>query len=53
MLGNVMGSNRAHIDHALDLIAQSGNCKIGMVGLNFKPGTDDLRESPLVAVADG
>ncbi len=52
MLGNVMGSNRAHIDHALDLVAQSGKRKIGMVGLSFKPGTDDLRESPLVAVAE-
>jgi len=52
MLGNVMGSNRAHIDHALDLVAQSGKRKIGIVGLSFKPGTDDLRESPLVTVAE-
>jgi GDP-mannose 6-dehydrogenase len=52
MLGNVMGSNRAHIDHALDLVAQSGKRRIGMVGLSFKPGTDDLRESPLVTVAE-
>jgi len=52
MLGNVMGSNRAHIDHALDLVALSGKRKIGMVGLSFKPGTDDLRESPLVTVAE-
>jgi GDP-mannose 6-dehydrogenase len=52
MLGNIMGSNRAHIDHALDLVAQSGKRKIGMVGLSFKPGTDDLRESPLVTVAE-
>ena len=52
MLGNVMGSNRAHIDHALDLVAQSGRRRIGLVGLSFKPGTDDLRESPLVTVAE-
>jgi GDP-mannose 6-dehydrogenase len=52
MLGNIMGSNRAHIDHALDLVAQSGKRKIGMIGLSFKPGTDDLRESPLVTVAE-
>jgi GDP-mannose 6-dehydrogenase len=52
MLGNVMGSNRAHVDHALDLVAQSGRRKVGMVGLSFKPGTDDLRESPLVTVAE-
>jgi GDP-mannose 6-dehydrogenase len=52
MLGNVAGSNRAHIDHALDLVTASGKRKIGMLGLSFKTGTDDLRESPLVAVAE-
>ncbi|MGB5104083.1 MAG: UDP binding domain-containing protein, partial [Steroidobacteraceae bacterium] len=52
MLGNVMGSNRAHIDHALDLVMRSGKRKVGMIGLSFKPGTDDLRESPLVIVAE-
>jgi len=52
MLGNVMGSNRAHIDHALDLVMNSGKKKVGMLGLSFKAGTDDLRESPLVTVAE-
>ena len=52
MLGNVLGSNRAHIDHALDLVCASGRRRVGMVGLSFKAGTDDLRESPLVAVAE-
>lgn len=52
MLGNIMGSNRAHIDHALDLVMSSGKRKVGMIGLSFKPGTDDLRESPLVIVAE-
>jgi len=48
----VMGSNRAHIDHALDLVMNSGRKKVGMIGLSFKAGTDDLRESPLVTVAE-
>ena len=52
MLGNVMGSNRAHIDHALELVMRTGKRKVGMIGLSFKAGTDDLRESPLVAVAE-
>ena len=52
MLGNVMGSNRAHVDHALDLVVRSGKRRIGMIGLSFKAGTDDLRESPLVTVAE-
>jgi GDP-mannose 6-dehydrogenase len=52
MLGNVMGSNRAHIDHAVDLVTNSGKRKVGIIGLSFKAGTDDLRESPLVTVAE-
>lgn len=52
MLTNVMGSNRAHIDHAIDLVLSTGKRQIGMLGLSFKAGTDDLRESPLVAVAE-
>ena len=52
MLGNVMGSNRAHIDHAMDIVLKSGKRKVGMIGLSFKAGTDDLRESPLVTVAE-
>jgi GDP-mannose 6-dehydrogenase len=52
MLGSVMGSNRAHIDHALDKVMVPGVRKIAMIGLSFKAGTDDLRESPLVAVAE-
>jgi GDP-mannose 6-dehydrogenase len=52
MLGNVMGSNRAHVDHALELVTAPGKRRIGMVGLSFKAGTDDLRESPLVTVAE-
>jgi GDP-mannose 6-dehydrogenase len=52
MLGNVMGSNRAHIDHAVDMVMNSGKKKVGMIGLSFKAGTDDLRESPLVTVAE-
>lgn len=52
MLSAVMGSNRAHIDHVIDKVMAPGVRRIGMVGLSFKAGTDDLRESPLVAVAE-
>lgn len=52
MLGNVLGSNRAHIDHVVDLVTRSGRRRVGMIGLSFKQGTDDLRESPLVTVAE-
>jgi GDP-mannose 6-dehydrogenase len=52
MLSAVMGSNRAHIDHAIERIMGAGIRRVGMIGLSFKKGTDDLRESPLVAVAE-
>ncbi len=52
MLGAVLGSNRAHIDHVIDKLTRSGIRRIGMIGLSFKTGTDDLRESPLVTVAE-
>src|SRR5215831_2843457 len=52
MLGAIMGSNRAHIDHVLDKVMVPGVRRVGLVGLSFKAGTDDLRESPLVAVAE-
>jgi GDP-mannose 6-dehydrogenase len=52
MLGSVLGSNRVHIDHAIDRVMGTGIRRVGMVGLSFKRGTDDLRESPLVSVAE-
>ena len=51
MLSSLLPSNRAHIDHAVDKILKSGRPRVGMLGLSFKTGTDDLRESPLVLVA--
>ena len=52
MMGNILASNRAHIDHAIAKVAASGKRRIGMIGLSFKSGTDDLRESPLVTLAE-
>ena len=51
MLANVLASNRAHLEHAIAKVAASGKRRIGLIGLSFKTGTDDLRESPLVALA--
>jgi GDP-mannose 6-dehydrogenase len=51
MLSSLLVSNRVHIDLAVDKILKLGRPKVGMLGLSFKTGTDDLRESPLVLVA--
>jgi len=51
MLSSLLASNRVHVDHTVDMILQMGRPRVGMLGLSFKTGTDDLRESPLVMVA--
>lgn len=52
MLGHVLASNAVHLQQACQKILATGQRKIGMVGLSFKSGTDDLRESPLVDLAE-
>ena len=52
MHASILQSNRAHIDHAIAKVLASGKRRIGMLGLSFKTGTDDLRESPLVLLAE-
>lgn len=52
MLASVMASNEQHLGLALRKVLASGKRRIGFVGLSFKAGTDDLRESPLVTMAE-
>lgn len=52
MLSAILQSNRAHLDLAINKVLATGKRKIGMIGLSFKTGTDDLRESPLVSLAE-
>jgi GDP-mannose 6-dehydrogenase len=44
----ILPSNQVHLDRAVDLVLGTGKRKIAMLGLSFKAGTDDLRESPQV-----
>ena len=52
MLGSILPSNQVHIERAFKLVQQTGLKKIGILGLSFKAGTDDLRESPIVQLAE-
>jgi GDP-mannose 6-dehydrogenase len=52
MLSGILPSNQTHIDHAIEAILATGKKSIGLIGLSFKTGTDDLRESPLVIMAE-
>jgi len=52
VINHIAKSNRAHRDRALELIMAQGKRKIGVLGLSFKAGTDDLRCSPIVEVIE-
>ncbi len=52
VLAHILASNEAHLRRALDTVLALGKRKVGMFGLSFKSGTDDLRESPMVELAE-
>ena len=52
MMAGILPSNRNHVERAIEKVLATGKRRIGFIGLSFKTGTDDLRESPLVTVAE-
>lgn len=49
---SLLTANEQQVTRAFDMIERTGKKTIGLLGLSFKAGTDDLRESPLVKLAD-
>ncbi len=52
MLESVARSNSQQIERTIETIAETGNREVAFLGLSFKAGTDDLRESPVVIMAE-
>ncbi|MCY1435918.1 GDP-mannose 6-dehydrogenase [compost metagenome] len=52
LIGSLMRSNTGQVQKAFDIIAGHDKRRVALLGLSFKAGTDDLRESPLVELAE-
>jgi GDP-mannose 6-dehydrogenase len=52
LIQSILPSNRLQIQHAIDEILDTGKHNVGLLGFSFKAGTDDLRESPIVILAE-
>lgn len=50
LIDSLMVTNRSHIQQAINLLKPFAGKRIGFLGVTFKPGTDDLRESPTLDV---
>ena len=51
-LRQVLAGNQAIVERVFDLVARHGRQPLALFGLAFKQGTDDLRESPFVLLAE-
>ena len=52
LISQILPSNKAQIQLALEQILDTGKKNVGILGFSFKAGTDDLRESPIVILAE-
>lgn len=52
MLNTILPSNQHQIERVVEMILRTGRKKVGVLGLSFKPNTDDLRESPMVTLVE-
>jgi GDP-mannose 6-dehydrogenase len=52
LINAIIPSNRSHVDRAMQMVLELNERNVGVLGLAFKAGTDDLRESPVVELVE-
>jgi GDP-mannose 6-dehydrogenase len=52
ILSAILPSNQLQIERGLQAVLDKGHKRVGILGFSFKAGTDDLRESPMVELAE-
>ncbi len=52
VLASLLPSNAAHVGRGVDIVTGFGQRRVALLGLTFKPDTDDLRDSALVELAE-
>jgi GDP-mannose 6-dehydrogenase len=53
MLSSILPSNNVHIEQAIERVLSTAEPTVALLGLSFKAGTDDVRESPYVKLVEG
>ncbi len=52
ILNSILHDNERHVERGVKMITSKGKRRVGILGISFKAGTDDLRESPVVEVIE-
>ncbi len=52
ILSSILPSNQLQIERGVQAVVEKGNRAVGILGISFKAGTDDLRESPMVELTE-
>jgi GDP-mannose 6-dehydrogenase len=52
VIQSILPSNQRQIQQAIEQVLDTGKKRVGLLGFSFKAGTDDLRESPVVILAE-